>query len=205
MTAPPKPVWTLLRAALRRVSPSSEAMPMSKRHKTQTAILSDLGPEIIDPTTGELRRAVPLVVEDVAVGVRATVKRGRRREAWEGVKGLTPGMHQAALAYRQAWEHLSAGRGLGPMPWAADRVADLRHDGLGVTLLPQERALSSSEWHRRGVQAMGLAASQGVVNWVVLRGGSLADYDEMRRWRRHTAREQLLAALERLAAAYNCT
>lgn len=175
---------------------------MSKRHKTQTAILSDLGPEILDPTTGELRRAVPLVVEDVAVGVRATVKRGRRREAWEGVKGLTPGMHQAALAYRQAWEHLSAGRGMGPMPWGADRVGGT---GIGVALLAQERGLSAAAVHTRGVQAMGLAASQGVVNWVVLRGGSLADYDEMRRWRRHTSREQLLAALERLAAAYNCT
>lgn len=178
---------------------------MSRRQRSAaTAIVSDLGPQIIDPKTGEIRNAFPIVVEDIAVGVRATVKRGRRREAWEGIKGLTKGMHEAALAYRQAWEHLSDGRGMGPMSWGADRVAEIRHDGLGVALLPQERALSAAEWHRRGKQAMGLAASEGVVNWVVLRGGSLADYDEMRRWRKGTSCMQLVAALERLAAAYNC-
>lgn len=174
---------------------------MSKRHKTQAAILSDLGPEILDPTTGELRRAVPLVVEDVAVGVRATVKRGRRREAWEGVKGLTPGMHQAALAYRQAWEHLSAGRGMGPMPWGADRVGGT---GIGVVLLAQERGLSAADVHTRGVRAMGLVASQGVVQWVVIEGRALGSFDARQRWRKGQGAVQLVGALERVAKEYGC-
>lgn len=150
-------------------------------------------------------RAIPVVVEHVALGTRSTHPRARRADPLDRVADVTPGMRTAAAIYRRAFEHVDAGRGLGPMPWAADRVSEIRPDGLGVALLPQERALSAAEWHRRGVQAMGLAASEGVVNWVVLRGGSLADYDEMRRWRRHTARDQLVAALERLAAAYNCT
>lgn len=149
--------------------------------------------------------AIPVVVENVALGTRSTHPRARRADPLDRVANVTPGMRTAAAIYRRAFEHVDAGRGLGPMPWAADQVSEIRPDGLGVALLPQERALSAAEWHRRGVQAMGLAASEGVVNWVVLRGGSLADYDEMRRWRRHTARDQLVAALERLATAYNCT
>lgn len=150
-------------------------------------------------------RAIPVVVEHVALGTRSTHPRARRADPLDRVADVTAGMRTAAAIYRQAVEHTADGRGMGPMQWAADRVSEIRHDGLSVALLPQERALSAAEWHRRGVQAMGFAASDGVVNWVVLRGGSLADYDEMRRWRRHTARDQLVAALERLAAAYNCT
>ena len=70
--------------------------------------------------------------------------------------------------------------------------------------MAQERALSAADWHRRGVQAMGLAASQGVVHWVVVAGLPLTEYDVVRRWRRHTAVGQLIAALERLADAYGC-
>ncbi len=149
--------------------------------------------------------AFPVVVEEVPHGPnsRATFKRARRANPLDRIAEATPGHKLAALIYRQAVEHTADGRGMGPMPWAADRVQEARRgDGLGVALLPQERALSAAEWHRRGVQAMGLAAAEGVVNWVVIRGGTLADYDEVRRWRRHTARGQLLAALDRLAEAY---
>jgi hypothetical protein len=145
--------------------------------------------------------AIPVVIEDVAVGVRATVKRGRRREAWEGIKGLTRGMHQAALAYRQAWEHLSDGRGMGPMPWGADRVGNT---GSGVFLLAQERALSAADVHTRGVQAMGLAASQGVVRWVVIEGKPVEAFDVAMQRRKGLASVELVAALERAAEAYGC-
>ena len=168
---------------------------MARKARTvQHASTSDFG-------TG----AFPVVVEEVAVAPnsRATVKRARRADPLDRVADATPGHKLAASIYRQAVEHTVAGRGMGPMPWAADRVQESRRgDGLGVALLPQERALSAAEWHRRGVQAMGLAATEGVVNWVVIRGGALADYDEVRRWRRHTARAHLLAALDRLAEAY---
>jgi hypothetical protein len=149
-------------------------------------------------------RAIPVVVEHVALGTRSTHPRARRADPLDRVADVTPGMRTAAAIYRRAVEHVEAGRGLGPMPWAADRVSEIRPDGLGVALLPQERALSAAEWHRRGVQAMGLAASEGAVNWVVLRGGSLADYDAMRRWRKGTSAGQLVAALARLTVAYNC-
>lgn len=171
--------------------------------KTNKPVDARTQAEVLGYDTGS--HAIPVAMESVALGTRSTHPRARRADPLDRVADVTPGMRTAAAIYRRAVEHVEAGRGMGPMPWAADRVAEIRSDGIGVTLLPQERALSASEWHRRGVQAMGLAASEGVVNWVVLRGGSLADYDEMRRWRRHTAREQLLAALERLATAYNCT
>lgn len=165
---------------------------MSSRHAKRAEMreTSDFG-------TG----AIPVVIEDVAVGVRATVKRGRRREAWEGIKGLTKGMHEAALAYRQAWEHLSDGRGMGPMPWAADRVA---HSASGAFLLPQERALSAAAVHTRGVQAMGLSASQGVVKWVVLDGRPVEAFDVAMRRRKGLASVELIQALGRAAEAYGC-
>jgi hypothetical protein len=179
---------------------------MSRRTRpTAQPARSDFGPEIVDPTTGEVRYAIPIQVEEVAEGTRATIKRARRADPLNRVDGCTSGMKVAALIYRQAIEHVEAGRGMGPMPWAADRVQELRRgDALGVTLLPQERALSAAEWHRRGVQAMGLAASQGVVNWVVVRGLPLTEYDVVRKWQRHTARGMLLAALGRLAGEYGC-
>jgi hypothetical protein len=179
---------------------------MSRRTRTAQPIRSDFGPEIVDPTTGEVRYAIPITVEEVAEGTRATVRRARRADPLNRVDDCTAGMRVAALIYRQAIEHVEAGRGMGPMPWAADRVQELRRgDALGVTLLPQERALSAAEWHRRGVQAMGLAASQGVVNWVVVRGLPLGEYDATRKWRKGTACGHLLAALDRLSDAYGCT
>jgi hypothetical protein len=148
-------------------------------------------------------RAIPVVVDDVAVGARQIVKIARRADPLGRVEDCTPEMRAAAALFRRAYEHVEAGRGMGPIdPGRENR--HMRGDGLDVRLLPQEQAMSAAEWHRRGVQAMGLAVSQGVVHWVVLRGGTLADYDNVRRWRRHTARVQLLAALERLAEAYGC-
>lgn len=170
---------------------------MSKRQRAAVRELSDFGPEIQDPNTGEVFKPIPVVVEDVAVGVRAAVKRGRRRHAWEGVQGITPGMHLAALAYQQAWEHLCDGKGMGPMPWGADMGR-----GLGVALFPQERAITAATVHRRGVQAMGVIASEGVVRWVVLDGRSLGSYDAARQQREGRGARELVEALNRLAVAY---
>lgn len=163
---------------------------MSRRTRLTTRETSDFGAV-----------AIPVVIEEIAVGTRATVRRARRREAWEGVKGLTRGMHLAALAYRQAWEHVASGRGMGPMPWGSDRVSYISS---GVFLLPQERALSAAAIHTRGVQAMGLRASQGVVQWVVLEGGAVRVYEDKHGMRHGAGAAQLLAALERLAEAYGC-
>lgn len=150
-------------------------------------------------------RAIPVVVEEIAVGTRSTHPRARRADPLNRVDGCTSGMRTAASIYRQAVEHIEAGRGMGPLPYAGDRVQEHRRgDGLGVELMAQERALSAADWHRRGVQAMGLAASQGVVHWVVVAGLPLASYDETRKWRKGTACGQMLAALERLAGAYGC-
>lgn len=166
---------------------------------------SDFGATILHPDTGEVRYAIPIVVEDVAVGTRATSKRARRADPLSRVDGCTDAMRTAAAIYRQAVEHSIAGRGMGPLPWAADRVQEARRgDGLGVVLLPQERAVTAAEWYRRGVQAMGLAASQGVVQWVVIRGATLASYDRQRRWREGTGCAEMLAALGRLAEEYRC-
>lgn len=147
-------------------------------------------------------RAIPVDIDEIAVGTRATHPRAKRADPLNRVADCTAEMKTAAAIYRQAYEHTEAGRGMGPLPLAADRVQHSRHDG-GATL-PQEAALSAAEWHRRGVQAMGLAASQGVVQWVVIAGGALSDYDAVRRWREGTGSRQLLAALGRLAEAYGC-
>ena len=149
--------------------------------------------------------AVAVEVEVVAVGTRDAIKRARRADPLNRVDGCTAGMRTAAAIYRQAVEHIEAGRGMGPLPYASDGVQEHRRgDGPGVELLAQERALAAADWHRRGVPARGLAASQGVVHWVVVAGLPLTEYDVVRRWRRHTAVGQLIAALERLADAYGC-
>jgi hypothetical protein len=178
---------------------------MSRRQRAVASSTSDFGPVIVDPTTGEFRYALPVEITEVAAGpnTRATVRRARRADPLNRVEDCTDEMRMAAAIYRQAVEHCESGRGMGPMPWAVDRVQEGRRgDGLGVSLLAQERALSAAEWHRRGVQAMGLSASQGVVHWVVVAGWPLTEYDAVRRWQRHTARGQLLAALDRLVAEY---
>ncbi|CAB4147503.1 hypothetical protein UFOVP504_30 [uncultured Caudovirales phage] len=179
-------------------------MARIRREKPPTSSF-DFGPVIVDPTTGEFRYALPVEITEVAAGpnTRATVRRARRADPLNRVEDCTDEMRTAAAIYRQAVEHCESGRGMGPMPWAVDRVQEGRRgDGLGVSLLAQERALSAAEWHRRGVQAMGLQASQGVVHWVVIAGLPLTEYDAVRRWQRHTSRGQLLAALERLVKGY---
>lgn len=158
---------------------------------------SDFGPEIIDPTTGEVRRALTIVVEEIAVGTRATVKRARRADPLAGIDGITPSMRTAAAIYAQACEHVMAGRGMGPMPWAADRVGTDRNAGL----LAQERALSAAEWRRRGKAAMG-EQCEHVVACVCVDGLSLAAYDALRRWRKGGGRAVLLAGLTVLAEEY---
>lgn len=146
--------------------------------------------------------AIAVVIEHVAIGTRATHPRARRADPLNRVALCTDAHRTAAAIFRQALEHVEAGRGMGPLPWAAERAA--RGGGSAVAMLPQEAAMSAAEWHRRGVQAMGLAAAEGVVNWVVIRGGALADYDGLRQWRKGLACEQLVAALDRLAEAYGC-
>jgi hypothetical protein len=49
---------------------------------------------------------------------------------------------------------------------------------------------------------MGLAASQGIINWVVIRELPLGEYDALRKWRNGTAKLMLVAALDRLSAEY---
>ena len=140
--------------------------------------------------------AIPRIVEDVAVGTRATVKRARRADPLASIDGVTPSMRSAAAIFAQACEHVEAGRGMGPMPWAADRVSR----GGGV-MLAQERALSAAEWRRRGADAMGVRCEQVVVAVCVV-GMTLTAYDAMMRWRRHGARAVLLAGLTVLAEEY---
>lgn len=109
-------------------------------------------------------------------------------------------MRTAAAIFRQAVDHIEAGRGMGPMPWAADRVSGSCG---GVALLAQERAIGAAEWYRRGVGAMGTRGTH-VVLCVAVHGLSLAGYDAMMRWRRHGGRAVLLAALTELAEEYGC-
>jgi hypothetical protein len=147
-------------------------------------------------------RAIDVVLEAVAIGTRATHPRARRADPLRRVVDCTDAHRTAAALFRQAWEHVQAGRGMGPMDFGTDRVQEAkRGDGMGVHLLPQERALSSAEWHRRGTQAIGAAAV--VVHWVVIEGNSLGSYDDARQWRKGRGNMELLAALDRLAVAYN--
>ena len=167
------------------------------KRRAATATLSDFGPEIIDPTTGEIRRAFAVVVEDIAAGTRATVKRARRADPLANIDGVTQAMRTAAAIYAQACEHVQAGRGMGPMPWAADRVGTDRNAGL----LAQERALSAAEWRRRGKAAMG-ERCEHVVVCVCVDGLSLVAYDALMRWRKGGGRTVLLAGLTVLAEEY---
>jgi len=167
-------------------------------------VTSDYGPVIVDPATGEVRYARAIEVEDVAVGTRGTVRRARLADPLTRILAVTTGMRLAASIYRQAVEHVGAGRGMGPLPWAADRVEEHRRGIEGPALLPQERAASAAWWHRRGSQAMGLAAAEGVVHWVVIAGLRLRDYDAVRRWRDGTGCVQLVVALGQLAKEYGC-
>lgn len=140
---------------------------------------------------------LPVVVEEIALTPSTTTKRARRCDPLDAIR-LTDAHRCAAVVYRQAFEHVQAGRGMGPLPWGRDAP------GMGSSerMPAQMRALSAAVMYRRGVQAMGLAACEGVVNWVVLRGLPLCDYDATRKWRNGAAKAQLEAALERLAGEY---
>jgi hypothetical protein len=140
--------------------------------------------------------AIPVIIEDVAVGTRGSAKRARRADPLANIDGVTPEMRTAALIFAQACEHVEAGRGMGPMPWAADRVS--RGDG---GLMAQERAITAAEWRRRGADAMGVRGTHTVVHVAVM-GWSLTRYDAFMRWRRMGGRAVLLAALTVLAEEY---
>ena len=160
--------------------------------------VSDFGPEIVDPGTGEFLPARAIVVEEIAKGSAGAFKRARRASPLEAIAECTGAMLMAARVYQQAYEHVQAGKGMGPLPWGRD----VPISGRGGVMFHQERALSAAAVLRRGVQAMGQAASGGVVHWVVIEGGTLASYDAHMQSRRHSGRDELLNALERLAEAY---
>ena len=173
------------------------------RRPAPEPVTSDYGPVIVDPNTGEFRYARAIEIEEVAHGTVGTVRRARLPDPLVRIGAVTTGMRLAASIYRQAVEHVGAGRGMGPLPWAADRVQEHRSSE-GPALLPQERAASAARWHRRGRHVMGWEATKGVVQWVVIAGLAPVDYDADRRWRKGRASKQLVAALGRLAVEYGC-
>ena len=144
--------------------------------------------------------AIPKIIDDVHLSPSTVVKRARRADPLTRLN-LPASSTQAALVYRQAVQHIAAGIGMGPMPWARERERG-GSSGVAVEMLPQERALSAADCHRKGVQAMGLAAAGGVVNWVVIAERPLADYDATRKWRKGRGMVELIVALERLAMAF---
>lgn len=149
-------------------------------------------------------RAVEVVIEDVAVGTRTIIKRARVASPLARMSAVTPGMLVAATRFATYFEHMEAGIGLGAPETAAERVQEPRRgDGLGVALLPQERALAAAARYGQGCEAIGVAAMP-VVAWVVLAGASLESYAKRHRMRETAASRALVAALERLAEAYEC-
>ena len=161
------------------------------------AIPCQMGPDF-GPTDAHGRTYRPVAIMEIAESPTSTVKVARRGDLLD-LMHIPQGHRLAGRIYRQAVEHMEAGKGMGPLPFARDVAGD---SGVLVWLAPQERALSAADWHRRGVEAMGQASAQGVVNWVIVRGLPLVDYDATRQWRKGTASAQLRAALERLAAEY---
>lgn len=143
--------------------------------------------------------AIPKIIDDLHLNPNTLVKRARRADPLVQLD-LPGSLAQAAIVYRQAVQHIAAGIGMGPMPWAREREHG-GSSGVAVELLPQERALSAADCHRKGVQAMGMAAAEGVVHWVVIAERPLADYDATRKWRKGRGMAELIAALERLAMA----
>jgi hypothetical protein len=171
---------------------------MSRRTRAAQPIRSDFGPEIVDPTTGEVRYAIPITVEDVAEGTRATVRRARRHDPLEDIPDVDRNMIEAADRFRDAFEGMHAGRG-------REATSDEPRVGFDRTrLLPQERALTSAMDYRLGEQAMGMIATgkHGVVTLVVLRRMSCNEVDEFWQRRKGSAKPLLVEALTRLARAY---
>lgn len=148
-------------------------------------------------------RRIPVVVEDVAVGVRATIKVARRASPLP-IAAATPGMRVAAERFVKYFEHMEAGIGLGASETGAERVQEPRSgDPLSVALLPQERALSAAARYGMGAEAIGPAAMPVVV-WVVLAGAGLRAFERRHQMRNGAAAPVLLAAMGRLAEAYEC-
>jgi hypothetical protein len=151
--------------------------------------------EALGIDTGSHRVEVDII--ELAETPTRIVRVARRADPLNRVEGATPGMRLAASIWRQAYEHVDAERGMGPLPFAREQWG-----GGSVGLMSQERAMSAATWHRIGVQAMGMVATNDVVEPIVIRGMSLAEVDSRRGWRKQTASRTLLAALERLVTAY---
>lgn len=138
----------------------------------------------------------PLVVDRIATGSRGTVARSRVADNLDVLDLPVPERH-AAIILRQAAEHLSSERGLGPVPWGAEPV----HAGsCGTALRPQERALTSATAYRLGVGAVG--ADWDLVQWVVLAGRGVRAFERHKGWRNGRAKSVLLEVLARLAEVY---
>ena len=149
-------------------------------------------------------QAIPVVVDDVAVGTRATIKRASRADPLARIEGVTAGMRTAAQRLARYHEHMSAGMGAGPPDASVERVQEARPgEAAGVRLLAQERAYTAAVMFTRGEEAIGMAAI-GVVRWVVLEAKPLLAYDARMRWREGWGKALLLPALERLAREYGC-
>lgn len=145
-------------------------------------------------------RRIPRVVEDIAEGSRNTVKRARRCDPLDFMDLTQPQRH-AAVIYRQAVQHIQAGVGMGPLPWGRDN----RNSGpySGLSLGPQERALSAAEWHRRASLAVPVACQpNGVLSVVVIGEWSLTRYDRWREWREGRGMRELRAALDACAKVF---
>lgn len=145
---------------------------------------------------------IPKEYDDVSVGSRSTFKRARRVDPLEGIS-LTQGQRQAAMIYRQAVEHVTAGIGMGPLPWGRDVQNRLGSPYSGSGLGPQERALSAADWLRRASVAIPAACQpHGVLACVVVAGWSLRSYDRWRRWTDGNGAVELRTALEACARAF---
>lgn len=145
---------------------------------------------------------IPKEIDTIAGATAfATVKRARRVDPLLGLS-LPQGHYHAALIFRQAVEHIEAGIGMGPLPYARDFVAGSSDQSM--RLWSQQRALSAADWHRRGVQAMGHIATSGigVVTAIVLAEWSLTRYDRFRAWTEGRGATELRAALTNLSREY---
>lgn len=130
--------------------------------------------ETLATTRGETKRAKradPLN----RIGLGNAVETTRRRHAAERLRDIT----DAATGQQ------------GERPPKVDQAFD------PMALLPAERWLSAKAAEREAWQAIGPTYG-GVVNWVVIGWGSLAGYAETKRLRDDTAREWLLAGLDRI-------
>lgn len=149
-------------------------------------------------------RAIPVVIKNVAVGTRQVIKVAHRVSHLAVMDDVTDAMIKAADILITACEHCEAGKGLGPIDAGADRVQEHRAgDGLGVQLLAQERAITSAARIRRGTQAMGITGSAVVMD-VAIVGLPLGVVDKKMRWRNGMGKRVLVAALNALAAEYEC-